>query len=52
MTDSVLRRSSEATIHAICTWCVSSAIIFTLLAIVGGPRVLRVEPQEPAAAVS
>jgi uncharacterized membrane protein len=40
------------TIHAICTWCVSSAIIFTLLAIVGAPRVLRVEPQEPAAAVS
>jgi uncharacterized membrane protein len=40
------------TIHAICTWCVSSAIIFTLLAIVGAPRVLRVEPHEPAAAVS
>jgi uncharacterized membrane protein len=40
------------TIHAICTWCVSSAIIFTLLAIVGAPRVLRVQPEGPAAAVS
>jgi uncharacterized membrane protein len=39
------------TIHAICTWCVSSAIVFTLLAIVGGVRVLRVQPEEPAAAV-
>jgi uncharacterized membrane protein len=29
------------TIHAICTWCVSSAIVFTLLAIVGTVRILR-----------
>ena len=28
-------------IHAICSWCVSSAIVFTLLAIVGTVRVLR-----------
>ena len=28
------------TIHAICSWCVSSAIVFTLLAIVGTLRVL------------
>lgn len=28
------------TIHAICSWCVSSAIVFTLLAIVGSRRVL------------
>jgi uncharacterized membrane protein len=27
------------TIHAICSWCVSSAIVFTLLAIVGSRRV-------------
>jgi uncharacterized membrane protein len=38
------------TIHAICSWCVSSAIVFTLLAIVGGVRVLRVQPEERAAA--
>lgn len=29
------------TIHAICSWCVSSAIVFTLLAIVGTLRVVR-----------
>lgn len=29
------------TIHAICTWCVSSAIVFTLLTIVGAVRVVR-----------
>jgi uncharacterized membrane protein len=29
------------TIHAICSWCVSSAIVFTLLAIVGTLRVIR-----------
>lgn len=40
------------TIHAICTWCVSSAIVFTLLAIVGAVRVLRVDTVEPVAATS
>jgi uncharacterized membrane protein len=30
-------------IHAICSWCVSSAIVLTLLAIVGTVRVLRAE---------
>jgi uncharacterized membrane protein len=29
------------TIHAICTWCVASAIVFTLLAIVGTVRAVR-----------
>jgi uncharacterized membrane protein len=29
------------TIHAICSWCVSSAIVFTLLAVVQTIRVLR-----------
>src|ERR1700739_3470913 len=29
------------TIHAICSWCVSSAIVFTLLAIAGTVRVAR-----------
>jgi uncharacterized membrane protein len=40
------------TIHAICSWCVSSAIVFTLLAIVETVRVLRVEaePRRVAAA--
>jgi uncharacterized membrane protein len=33
------------TIHAICSWCVSSAIVFTLLAIVQTVRVLRVETE-------
>lgn len=32
------------TIHAICTWCVSSAIVLTLLAIVSSWRVLRLSP--------
>jgi uncharacterized membrane protein len=41
------------TIHAICSWCVSSAIVFTLLAIVGTSRVLRLDPaQAPIAAAS
>jgi uncharacterized membrane protein len=35
------------TIHAICSWCVSSAIVFTLLAIVGSVRILRVDAAEP-----
>ncbi len=35
------------TIHAICSWCVSSAIVFTLLAIVGAVRVLRVDADRP-----
>jgi uncharacterized membrane protein len=29
------------TIHAICSWCVSSAVVLTLLAIVGSRRVLH-----------
>jgi uncharacterized membrane protein len=29
------------TIHAICSWCVSSAIVFTMLAIVSSRRVLH-----------
>jgi uncharacterized membrane protein len=37
------------TIHAICTWCVSSAIVFTLMTIVGTVRVLRFAPAEPVA---
>jgi uncharacterized membrane protein len=37
------------TIHAICTWCVSSAIVFTLLAIVSSCRVLRVDSAQPSA---
>jgi uncharacterized membrane protein len=37
------------TIHAICSWCVASAIVFTLLAIVGALRVVRVEPERPVA---
>jgi uncharacterized membrane protein len=37
------------TIHAICSWCVSSAIVFTLMAIVGAARVLRVDAAEPMA---
>jgi uncharacterized membrane protein len=40
------------TIHAICSWCVSSAIVFTLLAIVGAVRVLRVDAAEPTPAVA
>jgi uncharacterized membrane protein len=37
------------TIHAICTWCVSSAIVFTLLAIVSSCRVLRVDSAQASA---
>lgn len=29
--------------HAICSWCVMSAILFTLLAILGAARVLRID---------
>lgn len=29
------------TIHAICSWCVSSAVVFTLLAVVESGRMLR-----------
>jgi uncharacterized membrane protein len=38
------------TIHAICSWCVSSAIVFTLLAAVGTLRARRLSPTLPAAA--
>jgi len=38
------------TIHAICSWCVSSAIVFTLLAIVATLRVLRVDVEAPVGA--
>jgi uncharacterized membrane protein len=38
------------TIHAICSWCVSSAIVFTLLTIVGTLRVLRNVPATTALA--
>ena len=31
------------TIHAICSWCVSSAIVFTLLAAVGTIRTVRAQ---------
>jgi uncharacterized membrane protein len=34
------------TIHAICSWCVSSAIIFTLLAAVGTARLAGGRPRE------
>ena len=37
------------TLHATCSWCVSSAIVFTLLTIVGAVRVLRVEAERPVA---
>jgi uncharacterized membrane protein len=40
------------TIHAICTWCVSSAIVFTLLAIVGTWRMLRLDLASPTIAVA
>ena len=40
------------TIHAICSWCVSSAIVFTLLAAVGAPRILRMEGSQPAPAAA
>jgi uncharacterized membrane protein len=29
------------TIHAICSWCVSSAVVFTLLTVVSGIRAVR-----------
>jgi uncharacterized membrane protein len=38
------------TIHAICSWCVSSAIVFTLLAIVGSRRVLHFNYADAGAA--
>jgi hypothetical protein len=38
------------TIHAICSWCVSSAIVFTLLTIVGTLRILRNVPATTALA--
>ena len=38
------------TIHAICSWCVSSAIVFTFLALVSARRVLRLEGVESAVA--
>jgi uncharacterized membrane protein len=28
------------TIHAICSWCVSSAVVFTLLAVLGSLRIM------------
>lgn len=40
------------TIHAICSWCVSSAIVFTLLAVVGAARVLRLDGGQQAAAAA
>jgi uncharacterized membrane protein len=39
------------TIHAICSWCVSSAIVFTLMAITGTIRAVRVSGElSPVAA--
>jgi uncharacterized membrane protein len=38
------------TIHAICSWCVSSAVVFSLLAITGTIRVLHVGGGPAAAA--
>ena len=41
------------TIHAICSWCVSSAVIFTLLAAVNSARaVMRVRSLDIAAAAA
>jgi uncharacterized membrane protein len=37
------------TIHAICSWCVSSAIVFTLLAAVSSIRLLANRPQQSPA---
>jgi uncharacterized membrane protein len=37
------------TIHAVCTWCVSSAIVFTLLAIASSCRLLRVDSAQASA---
>ena len=36
-------------IHAICEWCVASAVIMTLLAIVTTTRLLRASPEERGA---
>lgn len=38
------------TIHAICSWCVSSAVVFSLLAVTGTIRVVRVGGGPVAAA--
>jgi uncharacterized membrane protein len=35
------------TIHAICSWCVSSAIVFTLMTVVVILRLVRVEAERP-----
>jgi uncharacterized membrane protein len=40
------------TIHAICSWCVSSAIVFTLLAIVGSRRVFHLSYARAGAAAA
>ena len=40
------------TIHAICSWCVGSAVVFTLLTIVGLVRVLRIDADDPAVAAA
>jgi uncharacterized membrane protein len=37
------------TIHAICSWCVSSAIVFTLLAVVSTARLILRRPDVPRA---
>lgn len=37
------------TIEAICQWCVGSAVVMTLIAIVSTIRVLRIEDEEPYA---
>jgi uncharacterized membrane protein len=39
------------TIEAICQWCVSSAVIMTLLPIITTARLLRAEPSPPREAV-
>jgi uncharacterized membrane protein len=39
-------------IHAICSWCVSSAIVFTLMAILGAFRVARVDGEKAAASLA
>jgi uncharacterized membrane protein len=36
-------------IHAICEWCVASAVVMTLLAIVTTTRLLRASPDERGA---
>jgi uncharacterized membrane protein len=40
------------TIHAICSWCVSSAIVFTLMAVLGTVRLLRVGAGGPVPAAA